>query len=82
MVGYVGFKDKRIVIASAVRGKQVIGIWNNAFEKCNYLEEVIFEESCRYIGKVAFAECRNLKRVKLPESLCEIEMQNFAKTFI
>ena len=70
------------MIASAVRGKTVIDIWNHVFEKCDYLKEVIFEEGSGYIGKAAFAECRNLKRVKLPESLCEIEMRNFAKTFL
>ena len=69
---YNGFDDKRIVIPSAINGKTVIGIWNSVFEKCTALEEVIFEEGCKYIGKNAFTGCANLKKVRLPKSLVEI----------
>lgn len=69
---YNGFYDKKIVIPSAINGKPVIGIWNNVFQNCTGLEEVIFEEGCKYIGKNAFAGCSNLKKVKLPKSLLEI----------
>lgn len=69
---YNGFDDKKIVIPSAINGKTVIGIWNSVFEKCTALEEVIFEEGCKYIGKNAFASCTNLKKVRLPKSLIEI----------
>lgn len=69
---YNGFDDKKIVIPASINGKTVIGIWNSVFEKCTALEEVIFEEGCKYIGKNAFASCTNLKKVRLPKSLIEI----------
>lgn len=69
---YNGFSDKKIVIPSHINGKPVIGIWNSVFEKCVDLEEVIFEEGCKYIGKRVFAGCSRLKRVRLPKSLIEI----------
>lgn len=69
---YNGFFDKRVVIPSFINGKPVIGIWNSVFENCVELEEVVFEEGCRYIGKDAFSSCSNLKKVRLPKSLLEI----------
>lgn len=69
---YNGFDDKQIVIPASINGKSVIGIWNGVFEKCTSLEEVIFEEGCKYIGKRVFAGCTNLKKVRLPKSLIEI----------
>lgn len=69
---YNGFNDKRIVIPSSINGKPIIGIWNSVFEKCVDIEEVIFEEGCKYIGKNAFCGCQNLKKIRLPKSLIEI----------
>ncbi len=69
---YNGFNDKKIIIPSHINGKPVIGIWNSVFEKCVDLEEVIFEEGCKYIGKRVFAGCSRLKKVRLPKSLIEI----------
>ena len=69
---YNGFGDKKIVIPSSINGKPVIGIWNGVFENCVELEEVIFEEGCKYIGKRVCANCTKLKKVRLPKSLLEI----------
>lgn len=69
---YNGFNDKKITIPSSINGKPVIGIWNNVFEKCTELEEVVIEEGCKYIGKNVFARCEKLKKVRLPKSLLEI----------
>lgn len=69
---YNGFNDKKIVIPSSINGKPIIGIWNSVFEKCVDIEEVIFEEGCKYIGKNAFCGCQNLKKIRLPKSLIEI----------
>lgn len=79
---YNGFNDKKIIIPSSINGKAIIGIWNDVFESCKELEEVVFEEGCRYIGKNAFARCRNLKKVKLPKSLLEIGTSAFLGTGI
>ena len=72
ITGYIGFSDKKLTIPSMISGKPVVGIWNDVFEKCVHVEEVIFEEGCKYIGDGAFCSCTNLKRVKLPKSLLEI----------
>ncbi|NCC00865.1 MAG: hypothetical protein EOM34_09325 [Clostridia bacterium] len=69
---YNGFNDKKVVIPSFIDGKPVIGIWNDVFNKCIELEEVVFEEGCRYIGKDAFAYCDKLKKIHFPKSLIEI----------
>lgn len=79
IIGYSGFKDKKIVIPSSIQGRKVLGIWNNVFEKCEHIEEVIFEEGCQYIGNCAFAQCPNLKKVRLPKSLLEIGDAAFCK---
>ena len=69
---YNGFDDKKIVIPSQINGKKVIGIGKTVFGGCKNLEEVIFEEGCRYIGRGAFCGCENLTKVKFPKSLKEI----------
>ena len=69
---YNGFREKTITIPSFIDGKPVVGIWNNVFEKCTSLQEVIFEEGCQYLGKNVFAQCENLRTVHLPKSLLEI----------
>lgn len=79
---YNGFNDKKIIIPSSINGRTIIGIWNDVFKNCKELEEVVFEEGCRYIGKNAFAYCRNLKKVKLPKSLLEIGTSAFQVTGI
>lgn len=74
---YNGFNDKKIVIPSSINGAPIIGIWNGVFEKCVDIEEVFFEEGCRYIGENAFWGCKNLKKVHLPKSLVEIGINAF-----
>ena len=79
IVGYNGFKDKHIIIPSNIGGRTVVGIWNRVFEKCEYIEEVIFEEGCKYIGAAAFAGCKRINKVKLPKSLLEIGGSAFSQ---
>lgn len=75
---YNGFSDKKVVIPSSINGKPVIGIWNGVFENCTELQEVVFEEGCKYIGEDAFYNCSNLKKVRLPKSLLEIGNRAFS----
>ena len=53
----------------SVKNKRSKGIWNNVFEKCTNLEDVVFQEGCKYIGKNVFTNCSNLQKVTLPKSL-------------
>lgn len=75
---YIGFDDERVVIPGEIDGKRVICVWNNAFELCKNIEEVVFEEGCKYIGEKAFNMCYNLKKARLPKSLVEIGGWAFA----
>lgn len=77
IVGYNGFDDKYITIPSKIDGRTVHGIWNGVFDNCLSLEEVFFEEGCRYIGQKAFSKCKKLRKVHLPKSLLEIGANAF-----
>jgi len=72
IVQYNGFNEKSVVIPAQIDNIPVIGIGEGVFERCNSLEEVVFEEGCRYIGKDSFARCEWLKKVELPITLEEI----------
>jgi hypothetical protein len=43
-------------------------IHNNAFQDCESLVEVEFSEGLQVIGKFAFVECLELKRIKIPSA--------------
>lgn len=75
---YNGFSEKSIRIPSTINGTPVIGIWNNVFEECTELEEVYFDEGCKYLGKDAFNGCVKLRKIHLPKSLLEIGDGAFA----
>ena len=78
ITGYTGFNDKKITIPSAIDGKPVIGVWNEVFKNCTELQEVYFEEGCRYICNSVFEDCKSLQKVRLPKSLKEIGRKAFA----
>lgn len=49
------------------------GIPNMMFFGCSELSEVVFHDGLEVIGASAFASCRNLKKVSLPETVKRIE---------
>jgi len=49
-------------------------IWEGAFEGIDSLEEIVFEDvdgrsSFQYVGEFAFCNCKNLKKIHLPNSI-------------
>lgn len=72
ITAYKGF-EKHLVIPSIINGIPVIGIGEKTFSGCNELEEVWFEEGCKYIGVNAFADCKNLRKIHLPCTLKRIK---------
>ncbi|MGN1052395.1 MAG: leucine-rich repeat domain-containing protein [Candidatus Scatosoma sp.] len=50
-------------------GKPIIGIWNNAFSKCQKLRSVIISEGYTIIDSSAFYHCAALKEVTIPASV-------------
>ena len=72
---YQGFATiKEVIIGSSV---QTIG--QHAFHQCYYLEELIFEEPCQLtkIEYACFLRCYKLRKIDLPPSIEEIEMNAF-----
>ena len=47
----------------------VTDVKDGAFENNNYLEEVVFSNSVKTIGRYAFAGCNNLITANMPESV-------------
>ncbi len=68
---------KSVVIPARVDGFPVVGICDEAFEGCSELEFVTFEEPddemirndtvLKTIGEFAFAECKKLRTISIPE---------------
>lgn len=59
--------SKKYVIPEKFNGKDVSGINTRAFYKNDNLEEIVFEkaENIKYIKRLAFSECDNLKVIDL-----------------
>jgi len=57
---------KKIIIPTNVKR-----IENGAFSEGTF-EKVIFPEELKYIGDFAFAFCKNLRRVELPQNLISV----------
>lgn len=72
ITGYTGFDDTSVVVPGEINGRKVVGIWNNAFSKCESIEEIVIEDGCQYIGNYAFSSCISLTTIILPKSLIEI----------
>ncbi len=77
--GLFGPSIKELVIPNSYKGKPVISIDEEAFEKCGYLQSVIISDGIKIIKLRAFIDCENLEYVKLPNSIVEIEPACFAR---
>ena len=64
-------EDVDIVIPEFIEGKTVVAIADNAFTRNSDIKSVTLPQSLSFIGKSAFAWCRNLERVDAP---CVIEI--------
>lgn len=63
VVGYTG-TDKRVFIPKEYNDLAVTGIADGAFENNTNITSVQFPHAMQYIGKRAFAECKNLTSAK------------------
>ena len=75
--GFTGDNQQTIIIPNRYANAPVTEIGDNAF-KDSAVQEAIITEGIAVIGKSAFYNCTNLKRVVLPESLIEIKDSAFA----
>ena len=69
---YTGADVQQLSIPAVIAGKPIVGINENAFFGRDALEDVLVPEGIEVIRFAAFAFCRNLKRVHLPDTLKEL----------
>lgn len=69
---YTGADVQQLSIPAVIAGKPIVGIHENAFYGRESLEDVLVPEGIEVIRFAAFAFCRNLKRVHLPDTLKEL----------
>ena len=63
LVRYKG-KEKKVIVPDGI---EIIG--ENAFEKCNRIEEVVLPNGLKEIGDMAFSGCDSLERINIPETV-------------
>ena len=56
--------DESVVIPSALNGKPVKVIAENAFKNCSEIKEITIPDSVTRIGKEAFLSCAELQKVR------------------
>lgn len=69
---YTGADVQRLSIPGVISGKPIAGINENAFFGRESLEDVSVPDGVEVIRFAAFAFCRNLKRIHLPDTLKEL----------
>lgn len=74
-----GTTDKEIVIPNKIDGKNVIGIFKEAFYSEQYIESVVIPEGVLEVGQEAFYNCGSLKSVKIPNSCKTIGQDAFGQ---
>ena len=57
-----------VVVPAKISGVEVV-VGRGAFEKCDYVNEVIVEDGVVWIGNYAFYDCSRLRAVHLPSSV-------------
>ncbi len=77
ITGYNG-SDAELTIPDEIDGKKVESIGEWAFEDCDTIEELSFNEGIGSIGNYAFFSCDGIVNVTLPESVTTIGIQAFA----
>ena len=68
-------------LRKVVIGNNVVTIGERAFDRCEKLEEIVFEKNSHLttIGEYAFKECEKMKEITLPKSLKTIVFESVFK---
>lgn len=77
IIGQNAFKDKTY-ITSVTLSKNTVEIQDNAFERCNKLQNIHFPNSVKIIGRRAFYRCYALAYISFNDELEMIEEEAFA----
>lgn len=70
--------DKKVTIPKKIKGKTVTVLSKESFWYLDILEEVVIPETIETIGKSAFKECHNLKKVTIKNGIKIIKSNAFA----
>lgn len=71
ITGYSGNPEK-LVIPEKIDGKEVVGIRENAFYRCESLKEISLPQTAVFVGHHAFFECTSLEEAKLSDNIYSI----------
>ncbi|MBR2379796.1 MAG: leucine-rich repeat domain-containing protein [Paraprevotella sp.] len=72
IIGVQNCVDNNIIIPATFRGKPVVAIGDNVFEKCNFIKSVTISDGITSIGARAFLDCTALESVTIPASVKRI----------
>lgn len=75
IVSYNG-TDTEVIIPGEINGYPVEVIDNRAFENGSSIQTLHISENVKRFDNMCFDGCRNLKKVELPSTLCEVFDQN------
>ena len=75
IVSYEG-TDTEMTIPGEINGYPVEAIDNRAFEHSSSIQILHISENVKRFDNMCFYGCRNLKKVELPSTLCEVFDQN------
>ena len=69
ITGIGDFSGANMIIPANIDGYKVTSIGENAFKKCNGLQNVVIPDGVTKINNYAFTNCENLKSVEIPASI-------------
>lgn len=69
--------DKKLIIPSSYKGREVVGIRGDVFANVYTIEEVVLPETIEEIRGGAFKNAINLEEINLPEGIKEIKGNTF-----
>ena len=75
IISYAG-NDVEVTIPGEINGYPVEVIDNRAFENGSSIQTLHISENVKRFDNMCFYGCRNLKKVELPSTLCEVFAQN------
>lgn len=70
---------REVYLPSSYKNKPIISIGERSFENKNKLNSIVFDKdsNINVIKRLAFNGCKNLKELRLPDSMLEIENNAF-----
>ncbi len=71
-----------VIVPEYYKGKRVVAIYDNAFNGCDKITQVILPDSITTIGACAFEKCTSLRKINIPLSLTKIGNRAFMDCYL